>query len=50
MADIRRQIDDGQKKWRQGPDLTSANDINDYVKFKTLKYAYYKFTNNDLWE
>jgi SNF2 family DNA or RNA helicase len=50
MADIRRQIDDGQKKWRQGPDLTSANDINDYVKFKTLEYAYYKFTNDDLWE
>ena len=50
MADIRRQIDNGQKKWRQGPDLTSANDINDYVKFKTLKYAYYKFTNDDLWE
>ena len=50
MADIHRQIDNGQKKWRQGPDLTSANDINDYVKFKTLKYAYYKFTNDDLWE
>ena len=50
MADIRRQIDDGQKKQRQGPDLTSANDVNDYVKFKTLKYAYYKFINDDLWE
>jgi hypothetical protein len=50
MADIRRQIDDGQKKWRQGPDLTSTNNINDYVKFKTLEYVYYKFTNDDLWE
>jgi hypothetical protein len=28
----------------------SANNINDYIKFKTLKYVYYKFTNDDLWE
>jgi hypothetical protein len=49
MADIRRQIDEGQKKWRQGVDPTSI-EVNDYVKFKTLEYAYYKFINNDLWE
>jgi hypothetical protein len=49
MADIRRQIDEGQKKWRQGVDPTSI-EVNDYVKFKTLEYAYYKFTNDDLWE
>jgi hypothetical protein len=49
MADIREQIDKGQKKWRQGVDPT-VTDINDYVKFKTLEYAYYKFTNDDLWE
>ena len=28
----------------------SADDVNDYIKFKTLEYKYYKFTNNDLWE
>ena len=50
MADIRGQINKGQKKWRQGVDLTSIGDINDYIKFKTLEYAYYKFTNDDLWE
>jgi hypothetical protein len=50
MADIHRQINNGQKKWRQGPNLTSVNNINDYIKFKTLKYVYYKFINNDLWE
>jgi hypothetical protein len=50
MADIREQINEGQKKWRQGPDFTSINDVNGYVKFKTLEYVYYKFTNNDLWE
>jgi hypothetical protein len=49
MADIRRQIDEGQKKWRQGVNPTSI-EVNDYVKFKTLEYAYYKFTNDDLWE
>jgi len=27
-----------------------ANNINDYIKFKTLEYTYYKFTNDDLWE
>ena len=28
----------------------SINDINDYIKFKILKYKYFKFINNDLWE
>jgi hypothetical protein len=50
MADISKQINEGQKKWRQGVDLTSADDVNDYIEFKTLEYKYYKFTNDDLWE
>ena len=28
----------------------SANGINDYINFKILKYGYYKFINNNLWE
>ena len=28
----------------------SINDVNDYVEFKILKYRYYNFTNDDIWE
>ena len=28
----------------------SINDVNDYIKFKILKYRYFKLLNNDLWE
>jgi hypothetical protein len=48
IADISKQIDNGQKKWRQGVDLTSIENVNDYIKFKILKYEYFKFINNDL--
>ena len=50
MADISKQIDEGQEKWSQGVDLMSITDVNNYIKFKVLKYEYYKFINNDLWE
>ena len=50
MADISKQIDEGQEKWSQGVDLTSINDVNDYIKFKVLKYGHYKLINDDLWE
>ena len=50
MADISKQIDEGQEKWSQGVDLTSISDVNDYIKFKVLEYGYYKLTNDDLWE
>ena len=50
MADISKQVSEGQKKWRQGVDLTSTNDVNDYIKFKILEYEYYKLMNDDLWE
>ena len=50
MADISKQVSEGQKKWSQGVDLTSIDNINNYVKFKVLKYGYYKLINNDLWE
>jgi hypothetical protein len=50
MADISKQIDEGQKKWRQGVDVTSTNDVNNYIKFKVFKYGHYKLLNNDLWE
>ena len=50
MADISKQIDEGQEKWSQGVDLMSIPDVNNYIKFKLLEYEYYKFINNDLWE
>ena len=48
MADISKQINKGQKKWSQGVNLTSTNDINNYIKFKVLEYEYYKLINDDL--
>ena len=50
MADISKQINKGQEKWRQGVDLKSITNVNNYIKFKILKYRYFKFINNDLWE
>ena len=50
MADLRKQVDEGQDKWRQGVNLTSITDVNDYIKFKILEYRYFKLMNNDLWE
>ena len=28
----------------------SITDVNNYIKFKVLKYKYFKLINNDLWE
>jgi len=50
MADISKQISEGQRKWSQGVDLTSTNDVNDYIKFKVIEYGHYNFTNDDMWE
>jgi hypothetical protein len=50
MADLRKQVDEGQEKWRQGVDLTSIPDVNNYIKFKVLEYEYFKLMNVDLWE
>ena len=47
MADLSKQVDEGQKKWRQGVDVTSISDVNDYIKFKILEYGHYKLLNND---
>ena len=48
MADISKQVDKGQEKWRQGVDLMSITDVNNYIKFKILKYGYFKLMNDDL--
>ena len=48
IADISKQVNKGQKKWRQGVDVMSIDNVNDYIKFKTLKYKYFKFINNNL--
>ena len=50
MADISKQIDEGQEKWSQGVDLMSITNVNNYIKFKVLEYEYYKLMNDDLWE
>ena len=50
MADISKQVSEGQKKWSQGADLTSINNVDDYIKFKVIKYGHYNFTNDDMWE
>ena len=50
MADISKQIDEGQKKWSQGVDPMSITNINNYIKFKIFEYKYFKLINDDLWE
>jgi hypothetical protein len=50
IADLDKQIDEGQEKWRKGPDLTFITDTGNYIKFKTLEYKYFKLMNDDLWE
>jgi hypothetical protein len=48
MADLRKQVNKGQEKWRQGVDLMSITNVNNYIKFKVLEYEYFKLINNDL--
>jgi hypothetical protein len=48
MADLKKQVNKGQEKWRQGVDLISITDVNNYIKFKVLKYKYFKFINDNL--
>jgi hypothetical protein len=49
MADISKQISEGEKKWRQGVNLMSIDDVNDYIKFKILEYGYFDLIkNNDI--
>ena len=50
MADLKKQVNKGQKKWRQGVNLIFITNINNYIKFKVLKYEYFKLINDDLWE
>ena len=50
MADISKQISKGQKKWSQGVNLMSTNDVNDYIQFKLLEYRHFKPMNDDMWE
>ena len=48
IADISKQINKGQEKWRQGVDFIFIPDINNYIRFKVLKYKYFKLINNNL--
>ena len=50
MGDISKQINKGQEKQSQGVNLTSITNVNNYIKFKILKYGYFKLINNDLQE
>ena len=48
MADISKQVSEGQKKWRQGVDVMSTDDVNDYISFKILKYKHFELMDDDL--
>ena len=48
MADISKQISEGQRKWSQGVDLMSVNGVNDYINFKIFEYGHYKLLNDNL--
>ena len=50
MADLSKQVSKGQKKWRQKVNVTSTDDINDYISFKILKYKHFELINDNLWE
>jgi hypothetical protein len=50
MADISKQVSEGQKKWRQEVNLMSTDDVNNYIYFKILKYRHFELINDDLWE
>ena len=50
MADISKQVSESQKKWRQGVDVMSTDDVNDYISFKILEYRHFELMNDDLWE
>jgi len=50
MADISKQVNEGQRKWRQGVNIKSIPNVNNYIKFKILKYRYFELINNNLWE
>ena len=47
MADITEQVIEGLKKWGKGINLQSnfikPKDINNFVRFKILKYKAYNF-------
>ena len=54
MADIKTQVEAGQKKWGRGIDVQSdeitTTDIDDFIKFKTLEYETVDFRDDELWE
>ena len=53
MADIRAQVEEGQKKWARGINIQSDDiditDINDFVRFKTLEYEDANLKDDELW-
>ncbi|RKF81069.1 hypothetical protein GcM1_186004, partial [Golovinomyces cichoracearum] len=49
-SDLETQVDEGQKKWTTGPDITNKVDTNDYIKFKLVVYEYFDAKGFDLWE
>ena len=52
MADIRNQINKGQKRWQSRINIQSEgvdiNEINDFVKFKAQEYDSYDWQDEDL--
>ena len=52
MMDISQQLKKGEKKWSKGinidPNDINIIDINDFIKFKILKYKFYDFKDNKI--
>ena len=54
MTDISQQVKEGEKKQSKGinidPDDINIININDFIKFKILKYKAYNFKDDQLQE
>ena len=54
ISDIKAQVNKGQEKQGKGINIQSNDisikDINDFMKFKILKYKTYNLKDNELWE
>jgi hypothetical protein len=44
-----KEIEEGRERWPKGVDIrTTIKEIDEYVKFKTTKYAYHNFQDDEL--
>ena len=48
ISDISKQVSKGQKKWKQGVNFMSTDNVNNYIYFKILEYRHFELINNNL--